>query len=138
MTKPPVACFNCRKKPSNCTCFEYRLVKFDDEHAAVFVDNVCLDPVSDHETGTWQPRANAKVRQRPVYTDGFGPILYINNGREGHRVNKEMVKIMIEEGRFFYLKFKGMEGFRVPAFDKDRIRRHAFLRHPRARKKSLS
>lgn len=127
-------CFTCRKKPTNCTCFEYRIKRIDKNHAAVFVDNCCAMPVNDDETGTWQPRANATLRRRAIYIDGFGPVLYINEN-EDHQINRETVKVMIEEGTFHYDKFRGRAGFRVPTFDREVVRRYAFLRKPRQHKK---
>lgn len=131
MTEPTVKCFKCKKRPTNCTCFEYRIERLDATHAAVFVDNVATELVRGQDVLTWQPRRNAKVWVRPTFIDGFGPILRINGGEEHHRINLETVKILIEEGNFFYENFRGLDGFRVPEYENTMARRFAFLRPPR-------
>lgn len=123
-----VRCMSCKRRPSNCTCYEYEIQKFQKGHA-VFVSNVCTEPVRGQEVLTWQARRNSKERIRPTYVDLFGPILFIE-GKE----NLAIVKAQIKEGEFYYEDFLDRDGFKVARFERTVVRKFAFLRPKRKRR----
>lgn len=134
----PVRCPGCRKTPRNCLCYEYEveLLKKPDNLikspvARVWVHNMAMLPVRGEITGTWQARANAKIWRRPVFVDGFGPVLYLYADELVDEVKKA-----IENSEFNLLDYINREDCHVREFNRDHKRSLPILRRPRKQKKA--